>query len=217
MHRLRHILRGMLVYKIENQMLVQRREREQQHRPQRSADSARARADRCPLTRDRESSAVERARGNRARVRVRARPAAPPPGARTAGGHISTHRSASYLWLPARTRVSSRARGAREITPIHTLSARDKYAVPTDHTEREAHVRSIAAGWYQRSHSGAVSGMLPCHARAGTTRGVTLAPSSRPSCRPSSHAATRPLQQRFEGAHATRQVDIEELYELLVE
>ena len=83
--------------------------------------------------------------------------------------------------------------------------------------ERDSHVRSSAAGWYQRSHSGAVSGMLTCHARAGTTRGVTLAPSCRPSCRPSSHAAARPLQQRFEGAHATRQVDIEELYELLVE
>jgi hypothetical protein len=106
---------------------------------------------------------------------------------------------------------------------VECHSPRDIHALctTTDCTERETHVRSSAAGWYQRSHSGAVSGMLTCHARAGTTRGVTLAPSSRPSCRPScrpsSHAAARPLQQRFEGAHATRPVDLEELYELLVE
>ena len=63
---------------------------------------------------DRLSSAVERARANRARVRVRARPAAPPPAARTAGGHISTHRSASYLSLCTNARGVSRARAERE-------------------------------------------------------------------------------------------------------
>ena len=161
---------------------------------------------------------------------VRAPPPPRRPPARAPRGGTSPHTavhptSGSAANARSRTRRPERVPPVRtprahrdeRYTPIHTLSARDKYAVPTDHTEREAHVRSIAAGWYQRSHSGAVSGMLTCHARAGTTRGVTLAPSSRPSCRPSSHAATRPLQQRFEGAHATRQVDIEELYELLVE
>ena len=76
----------------------------------------------------------------------------------------------------------------------------------------ECFVRSSAAGWHQRSHGGAVSGIFTWHARGETTRGVTW-PLLLPL--PCGHACG--LQQRFEGAHATRQVDVEQLDELLVE